>query len=98
MPDSPSEHARAMRCAMALNPAQAHTFDEPCRLLSGVTIRKKGEIAVCPQDYEFRGNIRDFSSLRQAIKELLRPGWSYDWRVNWTGLCPIKACPVTSTT
>ena len=84
-------HNRAMRLAMALNPEQRHTFNEPCRLLSCITIRKRGEIAVCPQDYSFQGNIRELNSLTDAANIILARVSESEWRENWTGVCPLKA-------
>jgi len=84
-------HSQAMRIAISLNPAQSHTFNQPCRLFSCVTIRKKGQIGVCPQDYQFVGNIRETDNLQTAY-ELVRNRVSGGrWREEWTGVCPIKS-------
>lgn len=88
----PQRHYEAMRTALMLNPEQDHDFDIPCRLLSGITIRKRGEVAICPQDYEFLGNIRDVGSLKRAYDLVRRRTDSY--KRNWDGKCPIKSQPI----
>ncbi len=83
-------HSNAMRIAMALNPEQQHRFDEPCRLFSCVTVRKKGEIGNCPQDYGFMGNIRSLGSLKAACDLVAKRVAERSYRSSWTGACPIK--------
>ena len=83
-------HSEAMRIAMALNPEQYHAFDQPCRLFSCVTVRKKGQIAICPQDYSFLGNICELGSLKAACDLVKTEIERRDWRKAWTGVCPIK--------
>lgn len=85
------EHSEAMRLAIALNPEQDHDFHIPCRLLSCVTIRKKGEIAICPQDYDFLGNIREVGDLATACNVVSEKIETMGWRKKWTGECPVKA-------
>jgi MoaA/NifB/PqqE/SkfB family radical SAM enzyme len=84
----PKNHYDAMQLTMFLNPEQDHDFTVPCRLLSGITIRKRGDIAICPQDYDFSGNIRDIGSLEKAY-ELIRKRSDY-YKVDWDGRCPVK--------
>jgi MoaA/NifB/PqqE/SkfB family radical SAM enzyme len=84
------KHSEAMKWAMALNPEQDHDFRVPCRLLSCITIRKKGEIAICPQDYNFIGNIREIGGLKEAWQIINEKIKSSNWKQNWTGECPIK--------
>lgn len=83
-------HSKAMQCAMLLNPEQEHFFQEPCRLFSCITVRKRGEITICPQDYDFQGNIRDFPTLEAAIEHIQTSKNVRSWQSNWTGVCPIK--------
>jgi MoaA/NifB/PqqE/SkfB family radical SAM enzyme len=85
------EHSDAMRIAMFLNPEQQHEFHLPCRLFSCITVRKKGEIAVCPQDYNFIGNIRELGSLKASAALIRSRVNSAQWREGWTGQCPVKA-------
>ncbi len=90
-------HSEAMRLAMALNPEQKHAFHTPCRLLSCVTIRKKGEVAGCPQDYSFVGNIRECGSLASAtrlVRARVQRAGHYE---DWTGKCPIKRAELART-
>jgi len=84
-------HANAMKLAIMLNPQQDHNFAEPCRLFSCITIRKRGEIAICPQDYDFIGNIRNLGTLEEAIDLAKRQVLGSRWRENWTGVCPVKS-------
>jgi MoaA/NifB/PqqE/SkfB family radical SAM enzyme len=84
----PKNHSKAMKLAMMLNPEQHHNFSIPCRLFSCVTIRKKGQIGVCPQDYDYFGNIREISLKEACQKVKLR---TKDFRDNWTGRCPVKS-------
>jgi MoaA/NifB/PqqE/SkfB family radical SAM enzyme len=86
-----NEHSEAMRVAMLLNPEQQHEFHLPCRLFSCITIRKKGEVAVCPQDYNFIGNIREIGSLRASAALIKDRVQAAQWREGWTGQCPVKA-------
>ena len=85
------EHSEAMRIAMLLNPEQQHEFHLPCRLFSCITIRKKGEVAVCPQDYKFIGNIRELGSLKASAALIKNRVQTAQWRDGWTGQCPVKA-------
>jgi len=85
------DHSEAMRLAMLLNPEQQHTFQLPCRLFSCVTIRKKGAVGVCPQDYAFVGNIRELGSLKAACDVIKARVMHDQWRASWNGVCPIKA-------
>jgi MoaA/NifB/PqqE/SkfB family radical SAM enzyme len=85
------KHSEAMRIAMLLNPEQQHEFHLPCRLFSCITVRKKGEIAVCPQDYQFIGNIRELGSLKASATLIKDRVLAAQWREGWTGQCPIKA-------
>ena len=85
------EHSEAMRVAMLLNPEQQHEFHLPCRLFSCITIRKKGEFGVCPQDYQFLGNIRELGTLKSACDLIKNRVYAAQWRQGWTGQCPIKA-------
>lgn len=87
----PQQHSEAMKMAMLLNPEQQHDFSVACRLLSCITIRKKGEIGVCPQDYNYLGNIRNCSSLKEAINIVKHSIIEKQWRDDWTGDCPIKS-------
>lgn len=84
------QHAEAMQVAIALNPEQSHNFHIPCRLLSCITIRKKGEIGICPQDYNFLGNIREIGDLKAACNMIIGKIKNVRWREEWTGECPIK--------
>ena len=84
-------HSEAMRIAMLLNPEQQHEFHLPCRLFSCITVRKKGEIAVCPQDYQFIGNIRELGSLKASAALIRNRVQAAQWREGWTGQCPVKA-------
>lgn len=83
-------HSKAMQWAILLNPEQEHDFHLPCRLLSCLTIRKKGEIAVCPQDYNFLGNIRRLGSLKASWELVRNRVETARWRNEWTGSCSIK--------
>ena len=83
-------HSEAMRVAIALNPEQAHTFQIPCRLLSCVTIRKTGEIGICPQDYKFLGNIRTCGNLAAAVQLVRQRVNQEKFYQSWNGKCPIK--------
>jgi MoaA/NifB/PqqE/SkfB family radical SAM enzyme len=85
------EHSKAMRVAMLLNPEQQHEFHLPCRLFSCITIRKKGEIGVCPQDYQFMGNLRQLGSLSAACDLIKNKVDAAQWRQGWSGQCPIKS-------
>jgi MoaA/NifB/PqqE/SkfB family radical SAM enzyme len=85
------EHSEAMRVAMLLNPEQQHEFHLPCGLFSCVMIRKKGEIGVCPQDYQFLGNIRQLGSLKAACTLIKGKVDAAQWRPGWNGQCPVKA-------
>lgn len=85
------EHSEAMQLAMLLNPEQQHEFHLPCRLFSCITIRKKGEIGVCPQDYQFLGNIRQLGNLKAACALIQNRVNAAQWRPGWTGQCPVKA-------
>jgi len=84
------EHSDALRLAIYLNPEQAHDFHLPCRMLSCISIHKNGEIGICPQDYDFLGNIRNVGSLSEAYKIVESKVQSNKWRNTWTGKCPIK--------
>jgi MoaA/NifB/PqqE/SkfB family radical SAM enzyme len=84
------KHNDAMRLTTLLNPEQQHDYYIPCRLFSCVTIRKKGEIGVCPQDYNFVDNIRKLGSLKDACERIKARVTNAAWREEWTGLCPIK--------
>jgi MoaA/NifB/PqqE/SkfB family radical SAM enzyme len=84
------KHSEAMRLAIALNPEQQHDFHIPCRLFSCITIRKKGEVGICPQDYNFLGNIRELGSLKAACELIRTRVDGARWRQDWTGFCPIK--------
>lgn len=86
----PQKHSRAMEMAMFLNPEQHHDFSTACRLFSCITIRKKGEIAVCPQDYNYLGNIRN-CNLGEAVNMIYRSINEKQWREEWAGDCPIKS-------
>ena len=86
------KHAQSMKLALGLNPAQF--FDggastNGCRLFSGITIRKKGEIAICPQDYNFLGNIREVG-LRDAWGLIQNKIFSAQLRKKWINGCPLK--------
>ena len=84
------EHSESMRLALTLNPEQYHNFNIPCRLLSCITIRKNGEIAICPQDYNYLGNIRKNYNLKKSIDIISNELKKVNWREDWTGECPIK--------
>ncbi len=84
----PEEHSEAMKLAMMLNPEQHHNFGIPCRLFSCVTIRKQGQIGICPQDYDYFGNIREVPLKEACDKVKLK---TKDFRDNWTGKCPVKS-------
>lgn len=85
------QHSKAMEMAMLLNPEQQHDFASACRLFSCITIRKKGEVGICPQDYNYLGNIRDFNSLSDACKIVKQSVLQNHWHEAWTGDCPIKS-------
>jgi len=94
---SPEQHADAMKTAMLLNSEQRHEFQTPCRLLSCITIRKGGEIGICPQDYHFSGNIHQLGSLSATI-DYIRNQTDRDlFFREWNGRCPIKKNSFTST-
>lgn len=81
------KHYEAMKLTMMLVPEQFHNFEMPCRLLSCITIRKKGQIGICPQDYDYIGNIREMTLEEACNKVKLR---TKKFRNNWNGKCPIK--------
>lgn len=83
-------HSEAMKIAIGLNPEQNHAFKVPCRLLSCVTIRKKGEIGICPQDYKFLGNIRTCGNLAAAVQLVRQRVNQEKFYQSWNGRCPIK--------
>lgn len=85
-----AKHNEAMKLAILLNPEQMHDFHLPCRLFSCVTIRKKGEIGICPQDYSFLGNIRSGVTLKEACGKIQSHLNDSSMRSSWKGKCPIK--------
>lgn len=90
----PTVHAQSMSLALRLNPAQS--FDggvatNGCRLFAGITIRKTGEVAICPQDYHFLGNIRELGSLAQIWRLIQTTIRVSGHRESWfQGRCPLK--------
>lgn len=84
------QHSEAMQLAIALNPEQHYNFHLPCRLFSCITIRKKGDIGICPQDYSYLGNIREISDLKTACDLVIEKVKNARWKEEWTGECPVK--------
>lgn len=94
------KHGESMKYALMLNPEQNHGIDAQgyCRLFYMVTVNTStGAIGVCPQDYNYLGNIRDLS-LKEAADRILYRVNDRGFRVTWnTGKCPIKAGHYTGT-
>ena len=87
------KHSESMRFALMLNPEQRHDIDKQgyCRLFYMVTVNvSTGNFGICPQDYDYIGDVREIS-LEKASRKVLRrvndPNFLEVWN---TEKCPIK--------
>lgn len=87
------KHNESMRYALMLNPEQRHNIDKQgyCRLFYMITVNTStGDFGICPQDYNYIGNIKKIP-LKEASKGILRRVNNPDFLKFWNnGTCPIK--------
>lgn len=89
---SKEEHSEAMDFALRLNPEQRHNIDQLgfCRLFSMITVNTStGNFGICPQDYDYLGNIKD-TTLKEAMETVLKKIQKDSFLTKAGFGCPIK--------